>query len=238
MQFRGWQKTSLIEYPGKISTVLFTGSCNFKCPFCYNRDLVLNPGKLPVINESAVLEYLVDNRGLYHAVIVTGGEPTLQKGLPEFFSKVRDLDFLVGLETNGTNPVLLRKLIRKKLVDFVSLDVKAPLVWEKYKKAAGMSDKRLFENVLKSVKILLGSDGSHIDYEFRTTVVPKIHKEEDIVEIGKQIKGAKKYVLQQFLPKNTVDEKFSEIEPLKPEKLLRMRKKILKLVKACEIRNI
>lgn len=235
MKFSGWQKTSLIEYPGKISTVVFTGSCNFRCPFCYNVDLVLNPEKLPPIDESTVLEYLEQNRGLYHAVVVTGGEPTMHKELPKFLGKVKKLDFLVGLETNGTNPMMIERLIKNRLVDFVSLDIKAPLAWEKYKKAAGISDKRLFESVKKSVKILLGSN---VDYEFRTTVVPKIHTEKDIVDISRQIKGAKHYVLQQFLPKNTIDEKFSKATPFRVEKLLNLRLKIKKNVAACEIRNV
>jgi len=235
MKFKGWQKTSLIEYPGKISTVVFTGSCNFRCPFCYNVDLVLNPEKLPPIDESTVLEYLEQNRGLYHAVVVTGGEPTMHKELPKFLLKVKKLDFLVGLETNGTNPLMIERLIKNRLVDFVSLDIKAPLAWEKYKKAAGISDKRLFESVKKSVKILLGSN---VDYEFRTTVVPKIHTEKDIVDISRQLKGAKHYVLQQFLPKNTIDEKFSKATPFRVEKLLNLRLKIKKNVAACEIRNV
>ncbi len=235
MKFSGWQKTSLIEYPGKISTVLFTGSCNFRCPFCYNVDLVLNPEKLPPIDESTVLEYLEQNRGLYHAVVVTGGEPTMHKELPKFLGKVKKLDFLVGLETNGTNPMMIERLIKNRLVDFVSMDIKAPLAWEKYKKAAGISDKGLFESVKKSVKILLGSN---VDYEFRTTVVPKIHTEKDIVDISRQIKGAKHYVLQQFLPKNTIDEKFSKATPFRVEKLVNLRLKIKKNVAACEIRNV
>jgi len=235
MKFKGWQKTSLIEYPGKISTVVFTGSCNFRCPFCYNVDLVLNPEKLPPIDESTVLEYLEQNRGLYHAVVVTGGEPTMHKELPKFLGKVKKLDFLVGLETNGTNPMMIERLIKNRLVDFVSMDIKAPLAWEKYKKAAGISDKRLFESVKKSVKILLGSN---VDYEFRTTVVPKIHTEKDIVDISRQLKGAKHYVLQQFLPKNTIDEKFSKATPFRVEKLLNLRLKIKKNVAACEIRNV
>jgi pyruvate formate lyase activating enzyme len=238
MKFRGWQRTSLIEYPGRISSVVFTGSCNFRCPFCYNRDLVLNPGKFPEIDESAVLDYMKQNIGLYHALVVTGGEPTMHRGLPLFLRKLKKLGFLIGIETNGTNPAMISEMIRKNLVDFVGMDIKAPLVFEKYRLAAGISDKRLFEAVKKSVKILLGPGGSGIDYEFRTTVVPGIHSEKDIIEISKHIKGAKKYVLQQFLPKNPIDEKFRNVKPFPFGKLVNLRENVKKHVVACEIRNV
>ena len=238
MQFRGWRKTSLIEYPGRISSVLFTGTCNFRCPFCYNKDLVLNPGKLPAMSEAEVLAYLKNNVTLYHAVAITGGEPTIHKGLPAFLAKVKRLDLLVGLETNGTNPVMLKRLIKDKLVDFVSVDIKAPLVLEKYRKAAGIKDKRLFEKVKKSVSLLLGPAGSGIDYEFRTTVVPGIHEEQDIVEISRQIKGAKRYVLQQFLPQSTIDDKTGKSVPYTAKFLTDLRKKVKANVDECEVRNL
>lgn len=235
MNFRGWKKTSLIEYPGRISTVLFTGSCNFRCPFCYNRDLVLSPEKLPLIKGSEVLEYLAENRNLYHAVVFTGGEPTINKDLPEFLGKVKKLGYLVGIETNGTNPQMLEKLIKNRVLDFVGMDIKAPLTWDKYKTAAGIKSRRLFENVKKSVRILLKSG---IDYEFRTTVVPGIHEEKDIVAIAGQLKGAKRYVLQQFLPKNTIDEKFCGLTPFPDKTLVNLRKRIKGNFGICEIRNI
>jgi pyruvate formate lyase activating enzyme len=235
MKFRGWQKTSLIEYPGKISTVLFTGSCNFRCPFCYNRELVLHPRKLPSIGEPEVMGYLRENRHLYHAVMVTGGEPTLHKGLPLFLAKVSKLGLLAGLETNGTDPVMLNKLIKGKLVDFVAMDIKAPLVWERYRRAAGISDRKLFEKVKRSVRMLLGSG---LDHEFRTTVVPGIHTEEDIIKISNEIKGARRYVLQQFLPKNTIDESMSGLVPIGSRELHAMRKRAKKNVAACEVRNL
>ncbi len=235
MIFRGWQKTSLIEYPGKISTVLFTGSCNFRCPFCYNRELVLHPEKLQSIGEPGVISYLNENRHLYHAVMVTGGEPTLHKGLPMFLAKVKRLGMLAGLETNGTNPEMLRELIKEKLVDFVAMDIKAPLAWDKYRLAAGISDRGMLQKVKRSVKMLLGSG---LEYEFRTTVVPGMHTEDDIAGICDEIKGARRYVLQQFLPKNTLDERMSGLAPLGSRELQAMRKLAKKSVDACEVRNV
>ena len=238
MEFKGWRKTSLIEYPGKISSVLFTGSCNFRCPFCYNRDLVLNPGKLPAISESAVLGYLKKNIPLYHAVMVTGGEPSMHRGLPGFLLKVKRLGLLTGLETNGTRHDVIERLAKKELLDFVAMDIKAPLDWESYRKAAGISDRKLFEGVRRSVKALLGPIGSRIDYEFRTTVVPGIHTEEDIAKISRQIRGAKRYVLQQFIPQNTIDEKIMGTTPFTAKKLSELRKKVKRNVLACEVRNV
>ena len=235
MIFKGWQKTSLIEYPGKISTVLFTGGCNFRCPFCYNRDLVLNPGKLPDIPEKDVMDFLNEKRNLYQAVMVTGGEPTMQKDLPDFFAKVKGLGLLAGLETNGTNPGALKEILDKRILDFIAMDVKAPLFWEKYSRAAGLKDNKLFENVKNSVKIITGSE---IDYEFRTTIVPGLHKEKDISDIALQLKGARKLVLQQFIPNNTLDGDLAKVEPYPAEALFRMKELAGKYVKHVEIRNV
>lgn len=235
MELRGWQRTSLIEYPGKISTVLFSGGCNFRCPFCYNRDLVLNPRKMGQIRESAVLEYLLENKGLYHAAMVTGGEPTMNPDLPDFLLRLRSCNLLTGIETNGTNPRMLESLIKKGLVNFVSMDVKAPLVWEKYKAAAGIRQRRLFENVKRSIKILLRSK---IDYEFRTTIVPGIHELDDIVKISKSLRGAKKYVLQQFLPQNTIEEGLKRVRPYPAKQLLELRRKIKPCFGSVEVRNV
>lgn len=235
MHFKGWEKTSLIEYPGKISTVLFTGGCNFRCPFCYNRNLVLSPGELPNISEEEVLEYLRENRRLYQAVIVTGGEPTLSQELPGFFSKVKKLGMLAGLETNGTNPRMLETLLKSGAVDFVGLDVKAPLTFEKYRNVAAITDRKLFENVKKSLGILMKSGK---DYELRTTVIPGFHKEKDIISIARGLKGAKKYVLQKFIPRNTLDEKFEKARPYSSNEMLELKKKIEKNFEVCEVRNV
>lgn len=236
MEFRGWQKTSLVEYPGKVSTVLFTGGCNFRCPFCYNGNLVLKPETLQKITETEVIDFLKQRQKLYQAVIVTGGEPTMFKDLPEFYKKVKKLGLLTGLETNGANPKMLELLLKDKLVDYIGMDIKTSLKWEKYKKATSTENKALFENVLKSVDIIKNSS---IEYEFRTTVVPGIHSKEDVLEIAGQLKGTKKYVLQKFTPKDTtLDPKFATL-PSYPDKfLLDIRDKIRKNFGKCEVRNI
>ena len=191
--------------------MLFTGGCNFRCPFCYNGDLVKKPESLPKIEEGEVLELLRRRRKLYQAVVVTGGEPTMDDGLSGFLRKVKDMGFLTGLETNGTNPDVVGALIKEGLVDYIAMDVKAPLSFRKYRKAAGIKDRKLFENVCRSVKIVMGSGA---DYEFRTTVVPGLHTKEDIIELAGQLKGAKRYALQQFTPKETaIDKKMSDTTP-------------------------
>lgn len=236
MLFRGWQKTSLIEYPGKVSTVLFTGGCNFRCPFCYNRELVLAPGKLPEITEKEVLGFLEKRKGLYQGVIVTGGEPTMEKGLPDFLRIVREMGLSPAVETNGTDHGMLKRLVKEKLVDFVAMDIKAPLTWDKYRIAAAIEDRDLFGNVLKSVKLLMESG---VDYEFRTTIVPGLHKKGDILEIAGQIRGARKYVLQQFTPKDTtLDSGFKKLKSYPDSFLTDLKDMISGNFEKCEVRNL
>jgi len=235
MEFRGWQKTSLLEYPGKVSTILFTGGCNFRCPFCYNDELVLRPENLPKITEKEVFGFLEKRGRLYQAVIVTGGEPTMHSNLPGFFRKVKGFGLLAGLETNGTNPFMLEKLLDEKLVDYIAMDIKTSLKWDKYSKVAGIKDRKLFENVLKSVEIIKNSS---VEYEFRTTVVPELHEEKDLLEIAEQLKGAKMYALQKFTPKDTtIDPKFSSIAPFPDSFFREMKDKMCHQFEKCEIRN-
>jgi pyruvate formate lyase activating enzyme len=236
MIFRGWQKTSLIEYPGKISTVLFVGGCNFRCPFCYNSELVLSPGKLPAIDEEEVFCMLSKRKGLYQAFMVTGGEPTMDASLPEFFKRVKNEGLACGLETNGTNPEMLKSLLKEKLLDFMAMDIKAPLMQKKYAAATGTSDRKLFENVLKSVDIIKKSG---IDYEFRTTVVPSLHTREDIMEMARQLKGARKYVLQQFMPqKDLIDKKRAGVDSYPDSVLRELCEEIKSNFTICETRNL
>ena len=203
MNFKGWRKTSLIEYPGKICTVLFTGGCNFRCPFCYNGDLVTRPETLPDIPEDRIMSYLAENRRLYQALAVTGGEPTLQPELPSFLERVKGRGLAVNVETNGTNPDMLRQLMDAKTVDYISLDVKAILEPAQYAEATGTPNAELFGSVKESVELLKSVRG--LDYEFRLTVVPELHTEEKVLALGEQLVGGKRFVLQQFVPKEALD---------------------------------
>jgi len=234
MEFKGIQKISLIEYPGKIVSVAFVGGCNFRCPFCQNPDLVTGFEDLPSITEEKVIEYLVSRRKWLDGLAITGGEPTIYEDLPNFMERVRREGFLVEMETNGTNPRMIRDLVKDDVVSYIALDIKAPLIWENYKKAAGIKDKDLFEKVKETVEIL---STSNIDYELRTTIVPNLLDEEDIIAIATQIRGAKRYVLQQFRNEKTLDENYKRVKPYPKKKLERIKAQIQGYFQECEVRG-
>lgn len=204
MLFKGWQKTSLIEYPGRVATVLFTGGCSFRCPYCYNASLVLEDPSLPGLDGEEVLAFLGARRGLYQAAVLTGGEPTLAAELPEFCRRVGELGLLRGLETNGSRPGVLRGLLNDGLVDYVALDVKAPLNWESYRRAAGLTEgqRGLLEAVRESISLL---QASSIDVEFRTTAVPGLHSQLDLLEVARGLAGPKRFALQGFRPAGALE---------------------------------
>ncbi len=236
MEFKGLQKVSLLDYPGKIAAIVFVGGCNFRCPFCYNRDLVLNHQALPSISEEEILEYLEKNKDWLDGLEITGGEPTLHPELPSFLEKVKKLGYSIKLDTNGSNPKMLAELLEKHLVDYVAMDVKAPLVEDKYQAAIGIRANGALKEVEKSIELLRGSNG--FDYEFRTTVVPGLTSKEDIALIAQQIKNSKKYCLQQFKSNTShVDEKYSNIAPCPLGFLQEIQKQIASHFQACKVRG-
>ena len=198
MRIGGFQKLSLLDYPGKLSAIIFTLGCNFRCPFCYVPHLVL-PEMMKKIKEipvGYVLAYLTKRRRFLDAVVVSGGEATMHSDLPDLLKQIKSMGYLVALETNGSNNRMLRQLISDGLVDYVEMDLKAPLEFNKYNKAVGgVLTKEAFKNIRESVEMLLTSS---IDYEFRTTLVKELHTKEDILEICRSIEGAKRYYLQNF----------------------------------------
>jgi len=208
MDIKGVIDVSFVDWDGKLSSVIFLPNCNFRCPFCHNVNLVLDPEKLETISFGFVEDQLEKQTGWIDGVCITGGEPTLHKDLPELCSRLKKMEFIVKLDTNGTNPSMLKELIDRRLVDYVAMDIKAPLTVEKYSKATGVKAEKMLENVKESIKQLLESD---IDYEFRTTVVPTLHDEEDIKQICRSLKGCRKYVLQKLdvsIGKTTIDPDF------------------------------
>ncbi len=236
MIFKGWRKTSLIEYPGKIATVLFVGGCNFRCPFCYNAHLVTRSRETPDITQQSVLDYLRENTRLYQAVVVTGGEPTRYEELPGFFARVKDMGFCTGLETNGTNPDMLKSLSDAGILDYVGMDIKTSLVFEKYARASGVEDEGLFQKVLESIELLPALPS--VDYEFRMTLVPGLHEREDILELGNQLGGVKHLVLQKFIPKGTLDKSFEKRDPFPPGFMGEMEELLKDRFESCSIRNL
>jgi len=196
----GLQKSSLIDYPEKISAIIFTQGCNFKCPYCHNPELIKFSTDSS-IDESVLFNFLKTRINKLDAVVITGGEPTLHKGLPEFIKQIKDLGFLVKLDTNGTNPEMLQELLDKKLIDYVAMDIKAPI--ERYPEI--VCAKVDTEAVLKSIEILKSSG---VDFEFRTTVVKSQLLHEDFEKIGELINGSEKYYLQKFVPTKVLNEEF------------------------------
>lgn len=203
MLIGGFQKLTLIDYPGKVATVVFTIGCNFRCSFCHNPELIspsLEMVKIGQENEEAFFAFLKKRRGLLDGVCVTGGEPTVQRDLIPFLGRVKKMGFLVKLDTNGLRPEALREVLQQKLVDYIAMDVKhAP---KKY--ALAMGAEIDMEKIKESVEIIKKSG---LPYEFRTTVVPGIHTEGDFEAIGKWIRGAKRYYLQPFRPDIVFDPK-------------------------------
>ena len=231
MKIGGLQKLTLIDYPGKIAATVFLMGCNFRCAFCYNSQIVL-PEKIKKqkpIPQKKFFDFLKKRKDLLEAVCIGGGEPTIYKDLPDFIKKIKKMGFLVKLDTNGTNPTILKYLIDKKLVDYVAMDIKAPK--EKYELVC--QKKVNIKNIEKSIKIL--KEGK-VDYEFRTTIVPTLHTKEDILQIFKWISPAKKYYLQNFSPKTTINLKLESIKPYPQEFLLEIQKLLAPFFETCQIR--
>jgi pyruvate formate lyase activating enzyme len=237
MKLGGVEQLTLIDYPGKVAATVFTLGCNFRCPFCYSTELVM-PKKIekqPTISEEDFFEFLEKRKGRLEGVVICGGEPTIHQDLPIFARKIKEKGFLVKLDSNGSNPNMLEKLIKEKLIDYVAMDVKGPK--EKYKIMTGLNEgwtDNLMGKIEKSIKVL--KKGS-IDYEFRTTVVPDILKKEDLLKISSWIKGAKKYYLQNYrAQKETINPDFMEKQPYEESFLEEVREEIKDNFDICKVR--
>lgn len=191
MHIVGVQRLSLLDYPGKLSCIVFLPGCNLRCPFCHNAEIVTQNHS--EIEESSVLEFIESRKTVLDGVCITGGEPTLQKDLPEFISKVKDIGISVKLDTNGTAPETLQYIIDNRLVDYIAMDIKTSL--EKYPIAVGV-ESFTTDKIKRSIDMIMLSE---IDYEFRTTVSRGIVELEDIDDICKTISGCKAYYLQKFV---------------------------------------
>lgn len=200
LKIGGLEKVSLLDYPGKVSSVLFTYGCNLRCPFCHNPELVIHPlGNDVKLKEDEVLDYLQERKGLIDAVVITGGEPLIYKDIDLFIEKIKKMGFLVKLDTNGFFPKELKELLKKDLLDYIAMDVK----WAEDSYVEFSKDKKAVEKVKESIKIIMSSG---IDYEFRTTFVKGIHDIEDGEKITSMIPNAMKYYIQNFRSGKTIDE--------------------------------
>ena len=197
MKIHGLQKMTLLDFPGRVACTVFTGMCDFRCPFCHNYELV--DGSAPALmEEEDLLAFLKKRQGLLDGVAVTGGEPCIHKDLPEFLLRIKDLGFAVKLDTNGNHPGILRQVLDRKLADYVAMDIKNRP--EKYAVTIGLKSFDM-AGVRESISLLMEGGA---DYEFRTTVVREFHEAEDFEEIGSMIRGAKAYYLQCFTDRDTV----------------------------------
>lgn len=232
MKLGGLQKLTLIDYPGKVAATVFTIGCNFRCPFCHNPELVLANESFETgsLSEKEFFEFLKSRKGKLDGVCITGGEPTIQPDILEFIKKIKKLGFLVKLDSNGTRPDVLRKAFQEKLVDFVAMDIKSSL--ESYAKTCGGNVD--LERIKLSVDLIRNSG---VDYEFRTTVVPGIHKENDFGKIAKWLEGSKKYALQEYRDEGKIlDESLRETIKNEIIDLEKIKKKIEKSFGKIEIR--
>ena len=222
MIIKGLQKTTLLDFPTKVACTVFTPGCNFRCPFCHNASLVIEPDCSETVDTDAFFSYLKKRKGILDGVCITGGEPLLQKDIDIFMRGIRDLGLAVKLDTNGSFPEKLAELIDQRLVDYVAMDIKSSV--NKYPLVCGTD--KFTDNVIKSVDILMSSN---IDFEFRTTVVRELHDINDFEDIGKWICGAPQYFLQQFKDSGDLIEKdsFSAYTKEEMEEILEVTKKYI-----------
>ncbi|MBU3964565.1 anaerobic ribonucleoside-triphosphate reductase activating protein [Patescibacteria group bacterium] len=232
MKIGGIQKSTLIDYPGKVSATIFVSGCNFKCGFCHNPELVLveEIKKHQCISEEKIWEFLEERKGFLDGVVICGGEPTIYDDLPDFIEKIQDMGFLIKLDTNGSRPEILQQMIELNLLDYVAMDVKAPK--KRYKAVVGADID--VGQIEKSIKLL---KKGVIDFEFRTTLVPGLVERKDVLEIVKWISPAPKYFLQNFQSQGKIiDSKLSKVRPFQDGYLEKLKEEITPHFDVCQIR--
>lgn len=224
MKFGGLQKTSLIDFPGRISSIIFTVGCNLRCPFCHNGRLILDP-KPPFLSEEDALKILKSRMKYVYAVVITGGEPAMNKDLPAFIKRLKHDGFAVKLDTNGFFPQTLEACLPE--LDYLAMDIKTSL--EKY----GLTGAEETDSLMRSIGLLIHG---RVDYEFRNTVVPGFVNEEDIPKMGAMVEGAKRFVFQQFVPGETLDKTLNELKPYAPSVITSFAEVMKRYVKEVELR--
>lgn len=233
MLLAGFQKMTLIDYPGKIASTVFTVGCNFRCPFCHNPELVeLSSEAMKAFKDKdrEFLDFLAKRKGILDGVCITGGEPTVQKDIVSFIRKIKKMGFSVKLDSNGTRPEILEEVFRDGLVDYVAMDIKNGI--GRYSETTGVAVNA--ENIRKSIRLIMESG---VPYEFRTTVVPGIHTEADFEDIAKLIKGAQAYYLQEFRDMTILDPRLKETAKGKTVDLEKAAERMRKAVKVVGIRK-
>jgi pyruvate formate lyase activating enzyme len=229
---KGLQKSTLIDFPGRLACTIFLPGCNFRCGYCYNKDLVCNPSIIPSISEHELFSFLQQRKNVLEGVCITGGEPTLYgERLVALCREIKKLGYLVKLDTNGTHPSLLKKLLGECLVDYIAMDVKNSL--ETYDEVTGVVSP--LSLIKKSIMLIKSSD---IEHEFRTTIVPDCFNEDSMWKIGELVQGAHTFSIQQFSPApQTIDPKYSSMEPQPAERLERYKAIMSMFVSEVTIKN-
>jgi len=223
------QRFSLIDYPGRICVIAFTQGCNFRCPYCHNPELVEPSLYGKGVTKRDVMAFLERRRGKLDAVSITGGEPLLQRGLVTFIEEARALGYLIKIDTNGSFPDILRRLIAAGLLDYIAMDIKAPL--DKYEKVVNAPIAPA--NITESIRLIMESG---IDYEFRTTIAQSLLTEKDVEKIGELIHGASRYVLQRFVPSKTLDPAYLSKKTWPDGELESIKQRLERLVSSVIIR--
>ncbi len=231
MRIIGFIKTSLLDWDGHVTAVIYLPGCNFRCPFCHNREVVLSSDSMDEVPLEVIEEYYVANSEFLDGIVVTGGEPTVHADLPKLLSRLKALGAKVKLDTNGTNPDMLRDVIGSGLVDYVAMDIKAPLD-EKYDDLAGV--RVPIDRIKRSIEVLRGSG---VDHEFRTTVVPILLAPTDVERIAAYIGGASKYAIQQFRPGDTLDANLAMVKPYPRGAILAMAENAKRYVRKVVVRG-
>ena len=229
MLIGGLQKLSLIDYPGQLAAVIFTRGCPLRCQFCHNASLVIPSLYEPLIPEAEIFAFLEKRKNQLDGVVITGGEPTIQKDLVTFISKIKKMGYSIKLDTCGTNPAMIEELFKKQLLDYIAMDLKAPL--KNYQKVTGVQiDPKV---ILKSIGLILSSK---IKTEFRSTLVRDLHNSLDVVEMVELIKGAPLYTLQKYINKNPLNPALKGKQTFSDQELLTLKQAVEKKVQACRIR--
>ena len=231
MKIIGFIETSLLDWDGHIVASIYLPGCNFRCPYCHNKNAVLNPDSFDEVPMEYIESYVSENKDFLDGIVVSGGEPTTHSDLADLLRKIKEFGLKVKLDTNGTNPDVLEHLISENLIDYIAMDVKAPLN-KKYSDTAGVNVN--LDNIKRSIDII---QSSGIDYEFRTTVVPIFLSEDDVHSIISELSGSKKYALQQFRPDYTLDPALSELKPYSSEVIMRLADAAQKVIKTVTIRG-
>lgn len=229
MHIGGFQRFSLIEYPTKISAIVFTQGCNFRCPYCHNPELVDPRFFEQPIAEEAVFSFLEKRKGKIDAISITGGEPTLQEDLTEFIRRIKSMGYLVKLDTNGSNPEVLEQIIGEGLVDYIAMDIKAPL--SRYREVV---EREIDGEIIRKSIDIIASSG--VSYEFRTTLVKPLLSKQDILDIGKTIKGIRNYILQRFVPSKTLANGTLKLSPFPMAEMELLREELRRHGVGCILR--